>query len=228
MPEPHFSPALFKFLRDLEKNNNREWFQTHKPRFEEHVKAPLLRFIEDIEAPLMKVSKHIVADPSPSGGSMFRIYRDVRFSKDKRPYKTHAAAQFRHATGKDAHAPGYYMHLAPGDIFVGGGIWRPDSKSLKAIRERMAAHPKEWKKALSGKSFNEHFALGGESLKRPPKGFDAEHPLIGDLKRKDFIAGCSFKQADVVKADFLKTVVQRFKAMSGLMRFLTGALGVPF
>ncbi|MEM6532458.1 MAG: TIGR02453 family protein, partial [Myxococcota bacterium] len=110
MPEPHFSPALFKFLRDLEKNNNREWFQTHKPRFEEHVKAPLLRFIEDIEAPLMKVSKHIVADPSPSGGSMFRIYRDVRFSKDKRPYKTHAAAQFRHATGKDAHAPGYYMH----------------------------------------------------------------------------------------------------------------------
>lgn len=228
MAKSHFSPALFKFLRDLEKNNNREWFQANKPRFEEHVKAPMLAFIEDIEAPLMKVSKHVVADPSPSGGSMFRIYRDVRFSKDKRPYKTHAAAHFRHAAGKDAHAPGFYMHLAPGDIFVGGGIWRPDSKPLKAIREHMAADPKAWKKAISGKSFKEHFTLGGESLKRPPKGFDAEHPLIEDLKRKDFIAGSSFKQSEVVKPEFMKSVVQRFKAMSGLMRFLTDALGVPF
>src|SRR5262245_16529190 len=113
----YFKPALFKFLKDLAKNNNRPWFEENKARFERDVRDPLLSFIGDFASPLAKISKHYLADPRPSGGSMFRIYRDTRFAKDKSPYKTHVAAHFRHSAGKDVHAPGFYVHLEPGQVF---------------------------------------------------------------------------------------------------------------
>ncbi|MEM6730142.1 MAG: DUF2461 domain-containing protein, partial [Myxococcota bacterium] len=228
MGKAHITSKLFAFLRELEKNNNREWFTANKSRYEEHVKAPLLAFVGDIEAPLMKVSPHVVADPSPVGGSMFRIYRDVRFSKDKRPYKTHASLQFRHIVGKDVHAPGLYVHFEPGSCFAGGGLWRPESKVLKAIRSSIHSDPKGWKRAIGGKAFKEHFALGGESLKRAPKGYDPEDPQIEDLKRKDFIATWSFKQSDTTKPEFMGTLIKRFKAMTPLMKFLTDANGLEY
>ena len=97
---------------------------------------------------LKKISPHFIADPRPVGGSIFRIYRDIRFSKDKQPYKTHAAAQFRHEAGKDVHAPGFYLHLAVGEVFAGFGIWRPDSSSLLKIRKAIINHPDQWKKVV--------------------------------------------------------------------------------
>ena len=109
--EPHFTPALFKFLRELNKNNTREWFQANKDRYETDVRNPMLGFIADFAPYLEGLSPQFVAEPRRSGGSMFRIHRDTRFSKDKSPYKTHAAAQFGHARGKDVHAPGFYLHL---------------------------------------------------------------------------------------------------------------------
>ncbi len=112
-PVGGFSPGLFAFLEELAANNDRTWFAANKPRYQSQVVDQLVRFIAAMADPLEKVSPHFVADPRPVGGSMFRIYRDVRFSKDKRPYKEHAACQFRHAAGKDAHAPGFYVHLAP-------------------------------------------------------------------------------------------------------------------
>ena len=120
MPEPHFGPELFDFLRELRENNDRDWFQANKERYEHDVKEPLLGFISDFGPRIAKISPHIRADPRPTGGSLFRIYRDVRFSKNKAPYKVHAAAQFRHKRGKDVHAPGYYLHLEPGQVFAGG------------------------------------------------------------------------------------------------------------
>ena len=171
---PHFSPQLFDFLADLRANNDREWFQANKGRYEQHVKEPLLRFIEDFEPYLHSISEHFVADARANGGSMFRIYRDVRFSKDKTPYKTQAAVHFRHDAGKSAHAPGFYLHLAPDEVFAGVGIWRPDSATVGRIRDRIVAEPGSWENAVGASEFVDEFDLAGDSLKRPPKGFDPE------------------------------------------------------
>jgi len=160
--------------------------------------------------------------------SLFRIYRDTRFSKDKTPYKTAAGLHFRHERSKDAHAPGFYLHVAPGEIFVGVGIWHPDSQALRMIREHIVEDAAGWKRASRAKKFTDAFALEGESLKRPPKGFDPEHPLISDLKRKDFIGVQSMTQAYVTSDDLPKELAQTFKAGVPLMRFLCEAVGVPF
>lgn len=120
---PYISPKLFRFFRDLKKNNDREWFEDNKQRYEDDVRGPLLAFIDDFAEPLYRISPHFRADARKVGGSLFRIFRDVRFSKDKTPYKTHAGVHFRHENAKDAHAPGLYLHLEPGEVFMGAGIW---------------------------------------------------------------------------------------------------------
>lgn len=224
----YFTPALFTWLRQLKKNNNREWFQKSKDRYLETVRDPLLHFISDFGPRLEKISPHFVADPRPSGGSMFRIYRDTRFSKEKTPYKTHAAAQFRHQAGKDVHAPGFYLHLEPGEVFVGAGIWHPDSKALAGIRELIVEDPTGWKKSISGTSFKSDFALGGEALKRPPRGFDPDHPLVEELKRKDFVASTRFSEEDACSPDFLTTFTRACRTMSPFVHYLTRAVNVPF
>jgi uncharacterized protein (TIGR02453 family) len=179
----HFSSAFFKFFKELEHNNNRDWFQRNKQRYETDVKEPILRFIVDFGPRLEQISQHFLADPRPVGGSMFRIYRDTRFSKDKRPYKTNAGIQFRHEAGRDVHAPGFYLHLSPTEVFAGSGIWHPDGKTLAQIRQAIVENPDGWRKATRKRGMR----LGGDSLKRPPRGFDPDHPLIEDLKRKDFV-----------------------------------------
>src|SRR5688572_21278461 len=126
----YFTPRLFQFLRELKANNDRSWFQANKGHYESDVKQPLLEFIADFGPPLREISEHFDADPGPVGGSLFRIYRDTRFSRDKTPYKTHAAAHFRHERGKDVHAPGFYLHLEPDNVFAACGIWHPDSDTL--------------------------------------------------------------------------------------------------
>jgi uncharacterized protein (TIGR02453 family) len=127
MAERYFTPSLFTFLRELAENNNREWFQDNKSRYEQHVKDPALRLIADFGPRLKKISPHFRADPRAVGGSLFRIHRDTRFSKDKSPYKTHTGIQFRHELGKDAYAPGFYLHLEPGQVFCGVGSWHSGS-----------------------------------------------------------------------------------------------------
>ncbi len=217
----HFSPELFKFLRELRLHNEREWFNANKPRFEKAVRDPFLAFIADIEPAMRKVSREIVVDPSPIGGSLFRIYRDTRFGHDKTPYKTHAAAHFRHAaTRKDVHGPGFYLHLEPGGSFLAGGMWHPAPDALAKIRELIATKPKVWQAAIAKLP-----PLGGESLKRPPAGFDKEHPMIEDLKRKDFITSMPFKDAEVTSPAFAKEVVARCTKLAPLMKVLAKAVG---
>ena len=132
--EVHFRPEFFRFLRELRENNSRDWFQAQKARYQRDVRDPALRFIGDFAPALKEISPHFRADPRPVGGSLFRIHRDVRFSKDKSPYKTSVGIQFRHEMGKDAHAPGFYLHLEPENVFLGAGSWRPDGPSLLKIR----------------------------------------------------------------------------------------------
>ena len=162
MPANYFTPRTFKYLRDIKTNNERTWFHENKPRFEDEIKNPALKFILDFGQPLMKISPHFRADPRPVGGSLFRIYRDVRFSRDKRPYKIHAGLHFRHEAGKSAHTPGFYLHLEPGSSFVGVGIWRPDSATLKMIRQAIVDDPDAWLAAVGEKNFMSSFTVTGE------------------------------------------------------------------
>ena len=135
-----FPKDFFAFFRELRENNERPWFEANKQRFRDSVQAPMSEFIAAMAPLLAKISKHFVADPRPNGGSMFRIYRDVRFSRNKRPYKDHAACHFRHAAGRDVHAPGFYMHFGPDEVFFGGGLWTPPPDALALVRRELWAH----------------------------------------------------------------------------------------
>jgi len=220
-----FGPELFRFLRDLKASNTREWFAENRERYEDAVRGPALDFVADVAPHLERVSPHFVADPRPSGGSLFRIHRDTRFAKDKSPYKTYVGIQFRHELGKDAHAPGFYLHLEPKAVFVGAGIWHPDQATLARIREAIADDPEAWR---AGTRFGERFELAGDSLKRAPAGFDAAHPLIEDLKRKDFICVASVTEKDVCTAGFVESFADTCRDASPLVRFLCSTLDVPY
>lgn len=221
----YFDKRTLTFLNGLKRNNNRDWFQAHKEDYEADLKEPFLDFISDAGPQLAKISKFIVADPRPNGGSLFRIYRDVRFSKDKSPYKTYTGIQFRHELGKDAHAPGFYLHLQPNSVFVGAGIWHPDGPALARIREAIADDPKAWSAA---KLVGARFELAGDSLKRAPAGYDPEHPLIDDLKRKDFICSASLTEKEVCSRGFVGAFAGMCREASPLVRFLCSALDAPF
>jgi uncharacterized protein (TIGR02453 family) len=226
--EASFGPELFSFLTDLRANNNREWFQANKHRYEEQLLEPALAFIDAFAPRLEKISPYFRADARPSGGSLFRIYRDTRFSKDKTPYKTNVGIHFRHERAKDAHAPGYYLHIGPGEVFAGGGIWHPASEAATAIREAIVADPERWRRATRSGTFAKQLELGGESLKRVPPWADREHPFADDLKRKDFFGSARLNQRDVVAPDFVDEYARLCRAAAPLMRFLCDALAVPY
>ena len=224
----YFTPELFTFLRQLKRNNNRDWFNKNKERYVEDVQQPALDFVASVAPGLRKISPNFVADPRPVGGSMFRIYRDTRFSKDKTPYKTHVGISFGHRTGKDVHSPGFYLHLEPGEVFLGAGIWHPDTKSATAIRQAIVDRPAAWKKAAHATAFTKAFRLSSESLVRAPRGFDPEHPLVDDLRRKDFIAIRQLDEKSATSARFGDTFLSACRDAGPLVRFLCEALGVGY
>lgn len=148
-----FPLDMVRFLAELDRNNNRPWFQANKDRYERSVREPALAFIEAMAPRLERISPCIYADPSPHGGSLMRIYRDTRFSNDKRPYKTNVGIQFRHERGRDVHAPGFYVHIDPKEFFLACGMWKPDAGALSAVRQRISEKPEEWIKARDARSF---------------------------------------------------------------------------
>jgi uncharacterized protein (TIGR02453 family) len=228
MSTRYFTPELFRFLNDLNDNNDRAWFKANQQRYEDTVRQPALDFITDFSDRLAKISPHFVADSRTVGGSLFRIQRDTRFAKDKTPYKQNTGMHFRHERAKDAHAPGFYVHLQPGQCFMGVGLWRPETAVAYAIRERIAEHPAAWRRASRSKSFTEIFQLEGDSLKRPPKGFDPDHELMEDLKRKDFIATSKLTQGQVTSSGFMDLFEGHCKRSKPFMRFLCDAVDVAF
>ncbi|HEY3841130.1 MAG TPA: DUF2461 domain-containing protein [Bryobacteraceae bacterium] len=222
----YFDPSLFQFLTDLKTHNDRDWFQANKPRYEEQVRDPFLRLIADLHPAIEKINPRIVVDPSPNRGSMMRIYRDIRFSSDKSPYKTHVSAHFPHARAKDDAMPGYYIHLAPGSCMLGAGVWRPEPRAAQKIRSAIVANPKRWKQATGGKHFGSACSMIGESLKRPPAGIDPNHPFIEDLKRKDFAVSAPLTDDQVCSPALLKLITDNFRATAPLMQFLSDAVGL--
>jgi uncharacterized protein (TIGR02453 family) len=228
MTDRYFTKQTFAFLSSLAKNNTREWFEEHKQDYEDLVRTPALDFISDMADEMHVISKHFRALPNKVGGSLMRIYRDTRFSKDKAPYKTNIGIQFRHEVGKDVHAPGYYVHIAPDECFIGVGLWHPDADALFKIREAIVKNGKAWVAARDDKTFSEHFELVGDALANAPRGFAKDHPLVEDLKRKDFIGLAALSQTDVTLKDFRALVAGKFKQAAPYMRFLCKALGLRF
>ena len=224
-----FPKDLSGFLSELAKNNDKAWFDANKPRFAESVQQPMFAFMEALSPRMAKISASIVIDPKKSGGSMQRIFRDTRFSKDKSPYHTHVAAIFRHEVGKKVPAPGFYLRIDTSKVTVGSGIWQPEGAAVLAIRTAIVDDAKRWQRLRKDAKFRELFGeLQGESLKRPPKGFDPEHPHVEDLKRKDFVGFRDMKLGELCKPSFLDEVERSYRASKSLMKFLCDALEIPF
>ena len=217
-----FSPELFDFLRQLKRHNNREWFAKNKSRYQQFVLEPALLFIAGFAPHLAKFSPYFLADPRPTRGSLFRIYRDTRFSPDKRPFKTHVGIHFSHTNGKDAHAPVFYLHLEPEGCFAAAGVWHPDNAALTKIRAAIVARPEQWEKV------SQKLELEGDSLTRPPRGYDPGHPFIEDIKRKDFVASVSFENEQVCSPKFMRDFTAACKTMLPLVEFTTMGLGLKF
>ena len=220
-------PALFTFLRDLAAHNERPWFQAHKADYEAHVREPLLRLIVDMAPRLHRISAHVMADPRPTGGSMLRIYRNLRFSKDKRPYNTFAGAHFRHQAGSDSAAPGYYVNLQPGQSYLAAGLWQPPPAVLARVRQAILDDPAAWRRAVGGPAFRK-LAWAGASLQRAPKGVDPGHPLIEHLRRKSFAVSQPFTDRQVCAPDFPAALARACRTMAPLLKFLARALDLPF
>ncbi len=223
-----FPETTMPFLKALGGNNNRDWFHENKGRYETSVREPALAFIEAMAPELARLSPHFRAASKKVGGSLMRVYRDIRYTKDKTPYKTNIGIQFRHELGKDVHAPGFYLHIEKDECFLGVGIWRPESKVLSQIREFIVDNPSAWKKAKAHGPFKKNFELVGDSLKRPPRGYPADHELVEDLKRKDFIALKPFSPEAIGSSRFPQQVAKGFKQAEPLMLYLCTALDVPY
>ncbi len=223
-----FGPSTLAYLAELRDNNERRWFEANRERYEAHVREPARAFIRAMAPRLKKISSSLVADDRKAGGSLMRVFRDTRFSKDKTPYKTNVGIQFRHAHGKDVHAPGCYLHIGLDECFLGMGMWRPEPAALAKVRERILAEPKKYAKIIADPKLTAVWRQEGESLKRPPQGVAPDHPLVGELKRKDHILVCDLSVDEVESPALVELVTERLAAGKAHMRFLCDALDVPF
>lgn len=222
----YFTPGFFAFFSELKRNNNRPWFEKNKSRYEREVRDRLVAFVAAAGPQLRKISPHFVADPRPVGGSIFRIYRDIRFSKDKTPYKTAGAVHFPHERRESA--PGFYLHLEPGGVYSGVGIWHPEPPALSKIRDAIVQESDRWSKIKNAKAFREELHVEGRSLKTVPRGYPKDHPLAEDLKRTDFTAGHTYSEKQACAADFLDRFISTCRAAVPFTKFLTDALDLPF
>ena len=225
-----FPADFFVFFREIRAINEGPWFEANWQRYKESVQAPMSAFIAAMQPRLAKISKQFVADPKPNGGSIFRIHRDVRFSKDKRPYKEHAACHFHHVGGRDVHAPGFYMHFGDDRIYFGGGMYMPEPPALAHVRDAIVKRSAAWKAVKADRTFVKTFGgLGGDhALARAPRGYDPAHSLIEDLKRKSFFAVHEGDPGTARTAKLPDAVAEAFKAAAPLMKFLCAAQGVKF
>jgi len=220
---------LFRFLSDLKKNNDRDWFLENKERYHKHVVTPMIEFMLALQPKIARISPYILVKPRAHNGSLFRIYRDTRFSKDKTPYKEHVACHFRHEAGRDAHAPGFYVQFAPGEVLFGGGIWRPDSAALATLRHSIVDNANTWGNIKKRKAFRTLTnGIEGDSLVRVPRGYPVDHPHSEDLKRKSFFA-MHKSTVQVAKSPALISEVDKvFRAISPLLEFIAFSLDLRY
>ncbi len=219
---PRFPEEGLKFLRALKRNNRREWFQAHREEYEKYVRGPMMDFVLALREEFARWAPEMVADPA---FSLYRIYRDMRFSKDKSPYKTHTAAVFpRRGLSKNAGA-GLYFHVAPDETVIGGGIYMPGPQELLAVRRHIAEHYRKYRSIVESPEFRRLFRdWENARLQRVPRGFPPDHPAGEYLKQKQFIAGCDFPAEFAASPRFYPTLVDRLRKMLPFVRFLNQPL----
>lgn len=228
MGRRYFTSDTFDFLQDLEVRNEKAFFDENRQRYEDCVRTPALELVADLAEPLAtRVSKHLVAEPKKQGGSLMRIHRDIRFSNDKTPYKTNIGIQLRHVDGKDVHAPGVYLHFEPGMCFIGSGMWAPPSDALTKIRAAIDARPKRWTAARDAVTKGA-WGLHDGALKRAPKGYTPDHPMIDDLKRTSYITTREFTERQATATTLADQLVTWMEESRPLLAWLCAAVGVRF
>jgi uncharacterized protein (TIGR02453 family) len=227
-----FTRATLRFFRELKRHNAKPWFEAHRVEYERDVREPMRALIEDMDVRLARLAPEIMGDPKRS---MFRIYRDIRFSRDKSPYKTNAACWFRHQDGDarvggeaEAGGAGFYFHLQPGSSFVGAGIWMPPRPVLNRLRDAIAEHYKAFERVVRSPAFVRRYgSLDDETaLKRMPRGFAETHPAARWLKYQSFTAGRSMTDTQVTSARLPALLEAEFARLLPLVRWLNGALGL--
>ncbi len=228
MPHSPITYECFDFLEELRANNRRDWFVNQKERYNEVVLNPAVELCSRLVKPLGKRAPDLVVVPKRFGGSIMRIYRDTRFGKDKTPFKTNLGISIRHQSSTDLHAPGVYLHIEPRNCFLGCGSWKPDRASLGAIRQRIDSKPALWKRTRKsvGKEFP--FTISGETLKRGPRDFPKDHPLIDDLKRTDFILLLPIDEPRLVETDPTDFLVTAIHSAKPWLRFLCESMQIDY
>jgi uncharacterized protein (TIGR02453 family) len=222
MRAPRFTTESLRFLRALARNNRRDWFGAHRDDYEAYVRAPMAEIVSRLAGDFRAFGPEFVADPKTS---MYRIYRDVRFSENKAPYKTHVAASFP-ARGLPRHeGAGLYFHVSPQDVWIGGGMYAPPPPQLYAVREHIATNSRRLRSLVESPAFRRDIgALEGERLQRVPRGFPKDHPAADYLKFRQFPAGREFEPAFATSPKFYSTLLAIFRRAAPLMRFLNEPL----
>lgn len=219
---PGFPPKALAFLRALKRNNDREWFRARKEQYDTLLRAPMIEVIERLADDFQAFAPDLVASPKTS---LYRIYRDTRFSGDKAPLKTHVAAVFP-CRGLQKHAgAGLYFEIAPGWVWIGGGMYAPDTSILQRVREHIAANHRRLQAIVESPGFKRMFgSLEGERLQRVPRGFSKDHPAAAYLKHRQFLAGREYPAAFSTTGRFYPGLVTTFKQLAPLIRFLNEPL----
>ncbi|AKC87873.1 DUF2461 domain-containing protein [Pseudoxanthomonas suwonensis] len=225
----YFSDASFRFLRGLARHNDKAWFEQHRQDYEANVRQPFLRLLVDLQPALASVSPHFRADPRTVGGSLFRIHRDARFSNDKSPYKSWQGARLFHERRREVPAPSFYLHLQPGESFVGAGLWHPEPDTQRRVRQFILDNPGAWKKAAHAPALRRRFDLDdSEVLSRPPRGFPADFEFVGDLKHRNWVFWRSLDDATMTGPRLRRTLETDLAALGPFVDYLCAALDLEF
>jgi uncharacterized protein (TIGR02453 family) len=213
-----FPPEGLRFLKSLKRNNNRDWFAAHKTEYESFVRTPMIELVESLATEFARFAPDILSTPK---ASLYRIHRDTRFSQDKRPYKTHVAAVFSSKSLSKHEGAGFYFHIAPDELLLGGGLYMPEPEDLRVIRMTVAGEYAAFRKIVEARSFKRLFGdVRGERLVRVPRGFNPEHPAANYLRLKQFLASRTLPPASASTSRFFSILVETFEALGPLIRFL--------
>ena len=225
----YFTDASFRFLRALARHNDKTWFTANKQKYEDHVRQPFLRLLTDLQPDLAALSTEFRSDPRTVGGSLFRIYRDARFSSDKSPYKPWQGARLYHQRRKQVPAPSFYLHLQPDACFVGAGLWHPEPVTQRRIRQFIVDNPGGWKATAHAPKFRARFDFGdNEMLARPPRGFPADFEFIEDLKHKNFVFLRALDNETVTGTRLRQVLAADLAALAPFVDYLCAALDLEF
>ena len=224
-----FGPESLRFLRELAANNRKDWFQAHRAEYETRVREPFLALIGELQPVLAKISPHYRADPRRQGGSLFRIHRDARYSRDKSPYKVWQGARFFHARRREVPSPSFYVQLQPGANFVGAGLWQPEPAVQRRIRQFLFDNPASWQAAVRRPCAGGGFVLEREgSLRRGPQGYPADFSCIEDLRLRSWTLWRPIEDAAMTGPGLREQLEADFITLAPLVDYLCAALDLEF